>query len=70
MLPGSEIKTVNLHDELDGDQPIEFFYVSILAEIKRMLGNPAYSGKMYTHSMNTRKGDDAMYCVQIVFVAY
>ena len=48
MLPGSEIKTVNLHDELDGDQPIEFFYVSILAEIKRMLGNPAYSGKMYT----------------------
>ena len=50
MLPGSEIKTVNLHEELqvDGDQPIEFFYVSILAEIKRMLGNPAYSGKMYT----------------------
>ena len=48
MLPGSEIKTVNLHEELDGDQPIEFFNVSILAEIKRMLGNPAYSGKMYT----------------------
>ena len=39
----------NLHEELDGHQPIEFFYVSILAEIKRMLGNPAYSGKMYTH---------------------
>ena len=50
MLPGSEIKTVNLHEELDGDQPMEFkfVYVSILAEIKRMLGNPAYSGKMYT----------------------
>ena len=31
MLLGSKIKTVNLHEELDGDQPIEFFYVSILA---------------------------------------
>jgi hypothetical protein len=48
MLPGSKIKTVNLHEELDGSQPIEFVYVSILDEIKRMLGNPAYSGKMYT----------------------
>lgn len=48
MLPDSDIKTVNLHEALDGDQPMEFHYVSILAEIKRMLGNPAYSGKMYT----------------------
>jgi hypothetical protein len=48
MLPGSEIKTVNLYEELDGDQPMEFYYVSILAEVKRMLGNPAYSAKMYT----------------------
>ena len=50
MLPDSELKTVNLHEALDGDQPImmEFHYVSIMAEIKRMLGNPAYSGKMYT----------------------
>jgi hypothetical protein len=48
MLPDSEVKTVNLHEALDGDQPMEFHYVSILAEIKRMLGNPAYSGKMYT----------------------
>ena len=48
MLPGSEIKTVSLHEKLDGDQPMEFVYVSILAEKKRMLGNPAYSGKMYT----------------------
>ena len=48
MLPGSKIKTVNLHEELDGNQPLEFVYVSILDEIKRMLGNPAYSGKMYT----------------------
>ena len=45
MLPGSEIKTVNLYEELDGDQPMEFYYVSILAEVKRMLGNPAYSAK-------------------------
>jgi hypothetical protein len=28
--------------------PMDFHYVSILAEIKRMLGNPAYSGKIYT----------------------
>ena len=48
MLPDSDIKTANLHEALDGDQPIEFHYVSILAEIKRMLANPAYSGKMYT----------------------
>jgi hypothetical protein len=48
MLPDSELKTVNLHEALDGDQPMEFHYVSIMAEIKRMLGNPAYSGKMYT----------------------
>ncbi len=48
MLLDSEVKTVNLHEPLDGDQPIKFHYVSILAEIKRMLGNPAYSGKMYT----------------------
>jgi len=48
MLPGSKIKTVNLHEELDGNQPLEFVYVSILDEIKRMLGNPAHSGKMYT----------------------
>jgi hypothetical protein len=48
MLPDSDIKTANLHEALDGDQPMEFYNVSILAEIKRMLANPAYSGKMYT----------------------
>ncbi len=48
MLPDSEVKTVDMHEPLDGDQPMKFHYVSILAEIKRMLGNPAYSGKMYT----------------------
>ena len=47
MLPESELKTVNLHEPLDGEQTMKFHYVSILAEIKRM-GNPAYSGKMYT----------------------
>ena len=49
MLPDSEIKTKNLHEEKDGDICVEFHYVSIMAEIKRMLANPAYSGKMYTH---------------------
>ena len=48
MLLNSEVKTKNLHEALDGDQPMEFHHVSIMAEIKRMLGNPAYSGKMYT----------------------
>ncbi len=50
MLPDSDInlKTANLHEALDGDQPMEFYYVSILAEIKCMLANPAYSAKMYT----------------------
>ena len=48
MLPDSDIKTADLHEEDDGDQSMEFHFVSILAEIKRMLGNPAYSGKMYT----------------------
>jgi hypothetical protein len=48
MLPDSDIKTKDLHEALDGDQPIQFHYVSILAAIKRMLSNPAYSGKMYT----------------------
>ncbi len=48
MLPNSEVKTENLHEALDGDKPMKFHYVSVLAEIKRMLGNPAYSGKMYT----------------------
>ncbi len=47
MLPETAVKTVNLHEPLDGEQPMKFHYVSILAEIKRMLGNPAYSGKMY-----------------------
>ena len=49
MLPDSDVKTKDLHEALDGDQPMEFHYVSILAEIKRMLANPTYSGKMYTH---------------------
>jgi hypothetical protein len=48
MLPESKLKTVNLHEPLDGEQPMKFHYVSILAEKKRMLGNPAYSGKMYS----------------------
>ena len=48
MLPNSAVKTEDLHEALDGDQPMVFHYVSIMAEIKRMLGNPAYSGKMYT----------------------
>ena len=48
MLPNSEVKTVNLNEALDGDQPMEFHHVSILAEIKLMLGNPAYQGKMCT----------------------
>jgi hypothetical protein len=69
MLPGSNVKTVNLHEELDGNQPIKFVHVSILDEIKHMLGNPAYSGKMYTKH-EYEKGGDAMYCIQLVFVAY
>ncbi len=69
MLPGSKIKTVYLHEELDGEQPIEFVYVSILDEIKGMLGNPAYSGKMYTRHQY-EEGGDAMYCIQFVFFAY
>ena len=45
----SEIKTKSLHEKKDGDQCVEFHYVSIMAEIERMLANPAYSGKTYTH---------------------
>ena len=48
MLPNSAVKTEDLHEALDGDQPIKVHYVSIMAEIKRMLGNPACSGTMYT----------------------
>lgn len=48
MLPNSDVKTKDLHEALDGDQPMQFHYISILAEIIRMLGNPAYAGKMYT----------------------
>ena len=48
MLPNSEVKTENLHEALDGDQPMEFHYVSIMTEIKRMLGNSAYSETFYT----------------------
>jgi hypothetical protein len=48
MLPGSTIKIANLHEGLDGKQPIELGYVSILDEVKRLLGHPAYSGKIYT----------------------
>jgi len=49
MLPDSGIKTVDLHEEKDGDQPVKFNYISVMAEMKRMLANPTYSGKMYTH---------------------
>ena len=48
MLPGAEIKTIDLRRPLDGDQELKFHYVSLKAELKRFIANPAFRGKMYT----------------------
>ena len=33
---------------LDGDQELKFYFVSLKAEIRRFIANPAFRGKMYT----------------------
>ena len=48
MLPNSKIKTKDLHEALDGDQPMEFHYVSIMAEIKRIIQPIQEKCTMYT----------------------
>jgi hypothetical protein len=48
MLPGAEIKTINVKQPLDGDQELKFYFVSLKAEIRRFIANPAFRGKMYT----------------------
>jgi hypothetical protein len=48
MLPGAEIKTVNVKQPLDGDQKLKFHFVSLKAEIRRFIANPTLQGKMYT----------------------
>lgn len=48
MLPGAEIKTIDLKKSLDGDQELKFHFVSLKAEFRRFIANPAFRGKMYT----------------------
>jgi hypothetical protein len=47
MLPGSEIKSIDLKKPLDGDQELKFHFVSLKAELKRFIANPAFRGKLY-----------------------
>ena len=48
MLPGSEIKTIDLKKPLDGDQELKFHFVSLKAELRRFIANPLFRGKLYT----------------------
>ena len=48
MLPGADIRTLDLKKPLDGDQQLKFYYVSLKAEFRRFIANPAFRGKMYT----------------------
>ena len=48
MLPGADIKTIDLKRPLNGDQELKFHYVSLKAEFRRFIANPAFRGKMYT----------------------
>ena len=48
MLPGADIRTLDLKKPLDGDQQLKFYFVSLKAEFRRFIANPAFSGKMYT----------------------
>ena len=47
MLDG-DIMTVDLNEPKDGDQILQFHYVSPLGAIKRLLADPAYANKLYT----------------------
>jgi hypothetical protein len=48
MLPGADIRTLDLKKPLDGDQQLKFYFVSLKAEFRRVIANPAFRGKMYT----------------------
>ena len=48
MLPGADIRTLDLKKPLDGDQQLKFYFVSLKAEFRRFIANPAFRGKMYT----------------------
>ena len=48
MLPGADIRTLDLKKPLDGDQQLKFYSVSLKAEFRRFIANPAFRGKMYT----------------------
>ena len=47
MLDG-DIMTVDLNEPKDGDQILQFHYVSPLGAIKRLLADPAYANKLCT----------------------
>ena len=48
MLPGAEISTIDLKKPLDGDQELKFHFVSLKAEFRRFIANPAFRDKIYT----------------------
>ena len=48
MLPDGDIISLDLNEPLDGDQILQFHYVSLLAAIKRFIADPAYADKLYT----------------------
>ena len=48
MLPGADIRTIDLKRPLDGDQELKFYFISLKAEFRRFIANPAFRDKMYT----------------------
>jgi len=48
MLPDGDIISLDLNEPLDGDQILQFHYVSLLAAIKQFIADPAYANKLYT----------------------
>ena len=44
----SIIKSVSLHEELDGNQPLVLYWIDPCDVFVRHLGDPQFSGKQYT----------------------
>ena len=48
VLPESKPKRVSLHEAMDGDQVLDFYWIDPIDAAKRFISKPKFAGKLYT----------------------
>ena len=48
VLPESKPHMVSLHEAMDGDQVLDFYWIDPIEAAKRFISKPKFAGKLYT----------------------